>query len=80
MAFIRVCSGRFERDMTVLHHRSGKEVRLSRSYSMLARDRDTVDIAYAGDIIGVINPGVFEIGDTVSIKGGFNFKPLSKIG
>jgi peptide chain release factor 3 len=76
MAFIRVCSGCFERDMTVLHHRSGKEVRLSRSYSMLARDRDTVDLAYPGDIIGVINPGVFEIGDTVSVNGGFNFKPL----
>lgn len=76
MAFIRICSGAFERDMTILHHRSGKEVRLSRSYAMVARDRDTVDVAYPGDIIGVINPGVFEIGDTVSLNGGFNFKPL----
>lgn len=66
MAFIRVCSGKFERDLTVLHHRTGKEVRLSRSYSMLARDRDTVDEAFPGDIVGVINPGVFRIGDTVS--------------
>lgn len=76
MAFIRLCSGRFERDMTVLHHGSEKQVRLSRSYSMVARDRDTVDEAFAGDIVGVINPGVFGIGDTVSINGGFDFKPM----
>jgi peptide chain release factor 3 len=76
MAFLRVCSGRFERDMVVKHHRTNKDVRLSRSYSMVAQDRNTVDIAYPGDIIGVINPGVFAIGDTVSMKGGFNYKPM----
>ncbi len=76
MAYMRVCSGRFERDMVVRHHRSGKELRLSRSYSMVAQDRNTVDEAYPGDIIGVINPGAFAIGDTVSITGGFDFKPM----
>lgn len=76
MAFLRVCSGRFERDMVVKHHRTGKEVRLSRSYSMVAQDRNTVEVAYPGDIIGVINPGVFAIGDTVSMQGGFNYKPM----
>jgi len=76
MAFLRVCSGRFERDMVVTHHRTGKEVRLSRSYSLVAKDRSTVDVAYPGDIIGVINPGVFAIGDTVSVNGGFNYKPM----
>ncbi|MBX7143977.1 MAG: peptide chain release factor 3 [Oligoflexia bacterium] len=76
MAFMRVCSGRFERDMVVKHHRSGKDVRLSRSYSLVAQDRATVDMAYAGDIVGVINPGVFSIGDTVSCGGKFNFKPM----
>jgi peptide chain release factor 3 len=76
MAYMRVCSGRFERDMVVKHHRSGKELRLSRSYSMVAQDRNTVDEAYPGDIIGVINPGAFAIGDTVSLRGGFNYKPM----
>ena len=76
MAFMRVCSGRFERDMVVKHHRSNKEIRLSRSYSLVAQDRNTVDVAYPGDIIGVINPGAFAIGDTVSMKGGFDYKPM----
>jgi len=48
----------------------------SRSYSLVAQDRNTVDEAFPGDIIGVINPGVFAIGDTVSLDGGFNFKPM----
>jgi peptide chain release factor 3 len=76
MAFMRVCSGRFERDMMVTHHRSGKDVRLSRSYSLVAQDRNTVDEAFAGDVVGVINPGVFAIGDSISTKGGFNFRPM----
>lgn len=75
-AFLRICSGRFERDMVVLHHRLGKELRLSRPHSLVAQDRMTVEEAYPGDIIGIINPGVFAIGDTVSVTGGFNFKPL----
>jgi len=76
MAFIRVCSGRFERDLTVKHVRMKKEVRLSRPHSMVAGERTTLDEAYAGDIIGVINPSLFAIGDTISINGGFQFKPL----
>ncbi|CAF24297.1 peptide chain release factor 3 [Candidatus Protochlamydia amoebophila] len=76
MAFLRICSGRFDRDLVVKHHRLGKEVRLSRPHGMVAGERTTLDIAYAGDVIGVINPGVFAIGDTISLTGGFNFKPL----
>jgi peptide chain release factor 3 len=76
MAFMRICSGRFERDIVVKHHRLGREVRLSRPHGMVAGERTTLDVAYAGDIIGVINPGMFIIGDTISLKGGFNFKPL----
>ena len=75
-AFLRVCSGRFERDMTVRHHRLGREVRLSRPHSLVAQDRTTVEEAFPGDIIGIINPGLFAIGDTISVGGGFNFKPL----
>jgi len=76
MAFIRICSGKFERDLIVKHHRSGKEIRLSRPHGMVAGERTTLDVAYPGDIIGVINPFLFAIGDTLSISGGFNFKPL----
>lgn len=76
MAFLRICSGKFERDLIVKHHRLGREVRLSRPHGMVAGERTTLDIAYAGDIIGVINPGVFAVGDTISLTGGFNFKPL----
>lgn len=76
MAFLRICSGRFDRDLVVKHHRLNREVRLSRPHGMVAGERTTLDIAYAGDIIGVINPGVFAIGDTISLTGGFNFKPL----
>jgi len=76
MAFIRICSGLFERDLIVKHHRLGREIRLSRPHGMLAGERTTLDVAYPGDVIGVINPGLFAIGDTLSITGGFNFKPL----
>lgn len=76
MAFLRICSGRFERDLVVKHHRLNREIRLSRPHGMVAGERTMVDYGYAGDIIGVINPGVFSIGDTISLTGGFNFKPL----
>lgn len=76
MAFLRICSGRFERDLVVKHHRLGREIRLSRPHGMVAGERTMVDFGYPGDIIGVINPGVFAIGDTISLTGGFNFKPL----
>lgn len=76
MAFLRICSGKFERDMSVKHHRTNKEVRLSRPHGMLAGERTILDNGYAGDIVGVINPGVFAVGDTISLKGGFNFKPI----
>ncbi|MBS0655191.1 MAG: peptide chain release factor 3, partial [Verrucomicrobia bacterium] len=76
MAFLRICSGRFDRDVVVKHHRLDREIRLSRPHGMVAGERSTLDTAYAGDVIGVINPGVFSVGDSISITGGFNFKPL----
>ncbi|MDJ1183808.1 peptide chain release factor 3 [Roseofilum casamattae] len=65
VAFIRVCTGRFEKDMTVSHARTGKAVRLSRPQKLFAQDRESVDVAYPGDVIGLNNPGVFAIGDTI---------------
>jgi len=76
MAFLRICSGRFEKDLVVKHHRLGREIRLSRPHGMVAGERTTLEDGYAGDVIGVINPSLFTIGDTISITGGFNFKPL----
>ena len=78
MAFLRINSGRFERDLVVKHSRLKKEIKLSRSHSMFGRDRTTLDYAYPGDIIGVVNPGVFSIGDTISINGNITFKPMPK--
>lgn len=76
MAFIRVCSGRFERDTVVIHHRLGSKIRCSRSHTMFGGERSTIDHAYPGDIVGVVNPGVFIMGDSVSLEGGFRFKAL----
>lgn len=66
VAFLRVCSGRFEKDMTVHHSRLGTKIRLSRPHKLFARDRETVESAYPGDILGLVNPGSFTIGDSVS--------------
>lgn len=65
MAFLRICSGKFERDMDVSHARLGKKIRLTHSKAFLAQDRSTVDHAYAGDIVGIHDPGHFKIGDTL---------------
>lgn len=67
VAFIRVCSGRFEKDMMVNHARSGKTIRLSRPQKLFAQGRESIDTAYPGDVIGLNNPGVFAIGDTIYI-------------
>ena len=65
VAFVRVCSGKFEKDMTVSHARTGKTVRLSRPQKLFAQGRASIDAAYPGDVIGLNNPGVFAIGDTI---------------
>ena len=65
VAFVRVCTGKFEKDMTVNHARTGKTVRLSRPQKLFAQDRESIDVAYPGDVIGLNNPGVFAIGDTI---------------
>jgi peptide chain release factor 3 len=65
VAFIRVCTGKFEKDMTVNHARTGKIVRLSRPQKLFAQERESIDVAYPGDVIGLNNPGVFAIGDTI---------------
>ncbi len=65
IAFMRICSGRFERDMEVLHVQGDKKLRLSQPQQMMAQEREVIEEAYAGDIIGVFDPGIFSIGDTI---------------
>jgi peptide chain release factor 3 len=66
LAFVRICSGRFERDMTVHHTRTGKKVRLSSSHKLFGRERETVDEAYPGDVVGLVGHTDFRIGDTLA--------------
>jgi len=65
IAFMRICSGRFEKGMEVVHQRTNKSLRLAQSQQFLAQERVSVEEAYAGDIIGVFDPGCFLIGDTL---------------
>jgi len=65
VAFLRVVSGEFRRGMKVLHPRTGRVVALTRPQKMFGQERETTDVAYAGDIIGLNNPGLFGVGDTV---------------
>lgn len=69
IAFMRICSGRFEAGMDVYHVQGEKKMRLSQPQQMMADDRHVVEEAYAGDIIGVFDPGIFSIGDTVCTAG-----------
>jgi peptide chain release factor 3 len=66
IAFVRVCSGKFERDMTVHHSRSEKKVRLSSSHKLFGNERETVDEAWPGDVIGLVGHDSFGIGDTLT--------------
>jgi peptide chain release factor 3 len=72
LAFMRICSGKFERGMTVYHTQSGKPVKLAQPQQFLAQERTIIDEAYPGDIIGLFDPGIFGIGDTLCQEG-FNF-------
>jgi peptide chain release factor 3 len=66
IAFLRVCSGEFKRGMKIYHPRLDRELRLSYASSFMARDRDTVEEAYPGDIVGIVDTGNFQIGDTIT--------------
>jgi peptide chain release factor 3 len=65
VAFVRVCSGRFERDMDVKLARTGEKIRVPRSHQLFAQERETIEEAFAGDVIGIVNPGKLRLGDTI---------------
>ncbi len=65
IAFMRICSGKFEKNAEVFHVQNNKKMRLSQPQQIMAQEREIIDEAYAGDIIGVFDPGIFSIGDTI---------------
>ena len=69
IAFMRICSGKFDASRDVYHVQSGRKMKLSRPQQIMAQDRKVIDEAYAGDVIGVFDPGIFSIGDTLSTPG-----------
>jgi peptide chain release factor 3 len=78
IAFIRVCSGKFDRDMTVHHSRSEKKVRLSSSHKLFGNERETVDEAYPGDVIGLVGHDSFGIGDTLTTDPKILYKEIPR--
>ena len=69
LAFMRICSGKFQRDTEYYHVQTGRKMRLSQPQQLMAAEREIVEEAYAGDVIGVFDPGVFSIGDTITVPG-----------
>ena len=77
IAFMRICSGKFEAGMEVKHIQGGKAIRLSQPQQLMAQERKIIEEAYAGDIIGVFDPGIFSIGDTLTTaKDNFEFEGI----
>ena len=67
LAFMRICSGKFQRDTEYYHMQGGRKMRLSQPQQLMAAEREIVEEAYAGDVIGVFDPGIFAIGDTITV-------------
>jgi peptide chain release factor 3 len=78
IAFLRVCSGKFTRDMNVLHQRTGKTVRLSSSHKLFGQERETVDEAWPGDVIGLVGHDAFGIGDTLTEDRAIKFDEIPR--
>jgi len=78
VAFVRVCSGRFVRGMEVLHGRTGKRLVLKRSLQFKAQERSVIEEAFAGDIVGIWDPGVLRIGDSLSESEGVEFAGIPR--
>lgn len=76
IAFLRIVSGKFQRGMSVKHIRVGKDIKLSQPQQFLAQDRDIVEEAFPGDIIGLFDPGIFRIGDSLSQESDMVFEEL----
>ncbi len=78
IAFLRICSGKFERDMQAVHTASGKKIRLSNSQKLFGQERETIDEAYPGDIIGFVGNSNFGIGDTITENPSIEYNEIPK--
>jgi peptide chain release factor 3 len=78
IAFMRICSGKFNRDMQAVHAPSGKKIRLSNSQKLFGQERETIDEAVAGDIVGFVGNAVFGIGDTITENPDIVFKEIPR--
>ena len=76
IAFLRICSGKFERGMAVKHVRLGKDIKLAQPVQFMAQDREIVDESFAGDVIGLFDPGIFQIGDTLCVGKSFEYEEM----
>ncbi|HUG31489.1 MAG TPA: peptide chain release factor 3 [Acidimicrobiia bacterium] len=76
IAFLRVCSGRFERGMTLVNHRTGQPFATKYAHQLFGKERQTVDVAYPGDIVGLVNASGLRIGDSLSSRGDAHFPPI----
>jgi peptide chain release factor 3 len=76
VAFLRICSGRLAKDMTVTNARLDTTLRMSRVYRFFGRDRETVPEAFPGDVVGIVNPGRIAIGDTLYAGKRVQFPPI----
>ncbi len=77
VAFVRVCSGRFVRGMTLVHGRSSRPFSTKYATSVFGSERDTIDLAYPGDVIGLVNAGDLQIGDTLYDAEPVTFPPIA---
>ncbi len=78
VAFLRICSGRFERGMNLIHAQSGKTLRLLRPYKPFANEREILDEAFPGDVLGIPNTGDFAIGDTLCSGSAIQFASIPR--
>jgi len=78
VAFIRIVSGTFERDMVVINTRNGKRIRLSNSQRLFARERETIDTAFAGDVVGIVGNHDFLMGDTLAERDDIHFDEIPR--
>ena len=78
VAFLRVCSGVFEKDMVITNAREGQEIRASRPYRFFGGKRETIEKAFPGDVVGLVNPGQFGIGDTLYAGMPLKYPPIPR--
>ena len=78
VAFLRVCSGVFEKDMVITNAREGQEIRAARPYRFFGGKRETIERAFPGDVVGLVNPGQFTIGDTLFADSPVKYPPIPR--